>query len=900
MATDDSRPLQKFAAEIIPVNLTDELHRSYLDYAMSVIVGRALPDVRDGLKPVHRRTLYAMHVLGNYWNKPYKKSARVVGDVIGKYHPHGDTAVYDTIVRLAQDFSMRYPLVDGQGNFGSIDGDSPAAMRYTEVRMTKFTHEMLMDLDKETVNWAPNYDGSESEPTVLPTRFPNLLTNGSSGIAVGMATNIPPHNLTEVINATLALINDPEISIDQMLEYMPGPDFPTAGLICNKSEMPEIYKSGRGGIVMRARSTVEQNKKGEDDKIIVTELPYLTNKATLLQQIAHLVRDKKIKGITELRDESDKEGVRIVIQLSRGEVGDVVLNNLYHQTRLQASFSANMVVLENGRPILTNLKQILECFIRHRRDVVTRRSVFELRKAREKAHILEGQAVALANIDRVIELIKKSSTPQIAKEALMKGVWDPGQVSSMLALCKVAGSEEEMTRPDGLALQYGLRDGKYYFSEVQVQSILELRLQRLTALEQDKIVTDYKALIEEIKYLVEILSNADILLGVIREELLEIKEKFGDERRTEMNDLETGLLAEDLIAKEEVVLTFSHQGYVKRQDISQYKAQHRGGRGKTAVKVKEEDFVINLFTANTHDTLLCFSSLGKLFHLKGYQIPQASRIARGTPIVNLLQLSENERITAILPVSHFDENQYVVMATANGTIKKTALSQFEIKRSSGKIALGLKPGDYLLGVALTQGDSKIMLFGSHGKVASFHESKIRLTGRTSVGVRGIRLKEKTKLIALQCIPEEEKSNDVLIVCENGHGKRTVLSEFANRGRGGAGVIAIKTSERNGKAINAMMVNDEDDIMLITNGGTLIRINAKEVRSVGRNTQGVRLINLEKGEELVEVAKIPSSLIADADEDSDEHVDGLDSSAISTDGDAGGNDLPQEDKHDIEE
>ena len=871
MATDDQiqQSRQKFASEVIPVNLNDELHQSYLAYAMSVIIGRALPDVRDGLKPVHRRTLYAMHELSNAWNKPYKKSARIVGDVIGKYHPHGEAAVYDTIVRLAQPFSMRYPLIDGQGNFGSIDGDSPAAMRYTEIRMARLAHEMLADIEKDTIDWLPNYDGSEREPTVLPTRIPNLLINGASGIAVGMATQIPPHNLSEVIDATLLLIDKPDASIDELLKLMPGPDFPTHGIICNQSELASIYKTGRGRIVIRARCAIEKNKNDEDENIIVTELPYLSNKASLLEKIALLVKEKKLTGITGLRDESDKEGIRVVIQLRRGETGDVVLNNLYQQTRLQASFSANIVVLENGRPILANLEQLLSNFIRHRRDVVTRRSVHELAKARDKAHILEGQAVALANIDKIIALIKQSKTPQIAKQALLEGVWQPGNVSAMLALCETTDSDKkQITRPDGLPQQYGLIDGNYYFSPEQVQAILDLRLQRLTALEQDKIISDYKALVEEIKRLLEILSDTLILLDVIRSELKEIKEKYGDKRRTEMTNQLTDLLTEDLIAAEDVVVTISKQGYVKRQSPSEYRAQHRGGKGKKAVKVKEEDFVNDLFIANTHDTLLCFSNLGKLFQLKVHKIHQASRTTRGIPIVNLLALAPQERITAMMPVRTFDPNAFVVMATAKGTIKKTKLAEFENKRTSGKIALRLKAGDHLVGVVLTRGDSKIMLFSSEGKAVCFHESKLRTTGRTSQGVRGIRLRGNAKLIALQHITEAMHDEEVLLVCENGHGKRTALKEFSVRNRGGVGVITIKTSARNGKAMNAMLVNNEDDIMLITTKGKLIRIKVKEIPSRGRNTQGVRLIKLAEREKLVETTKIHDDVYADtAQEDS---------------------------------
>ncbi len=855
--------MEEFAEEIIPVNLVDELRRSYLDYAMSVIIGRALPDVRDGLKPVHRRALYAMHELGNEWNKPYKKSARVVGDVIGKYHPHGDAAVYDTIVRMAQTFSMRYMLVDGQGNFGSIDGDAPAAMRYTEVRMAKIAHDLLVDINKNTVDSIPNYDNSEQEPTVLPTKIPNLLVNGSSGIAVGMATNIPPHNLNEVIDTTLALIDNPEIDIDALMQSLPGPDFPTAGLICNRQGIYEAYRTGRGRIVMRARCHTESAKNGSSERIVVTELPYIVNKARLLEKIAELVKSKRIEGISELRDESNKEGIRVVIELKRGEISGVILNNLYRHTALQNSFNVNMVVLDNGQPVLANLKQVISAFVRHRRDVVTRRSIFELQKARNRLHILEAQAVALANIDKVIALIKASQSPPIAKQELVKKAWKPGEVIGMLERGQTSEDDHAisaaMTRPEDLSSNFGLRDGKYYLSDVQAQAILDLRLHRLTALEQDKIVSDYKILIEEIKTLLKTLSDPDTLMQVIRSELSELKEKYGDSRRTEILDYTGDLSIEDLITEEDTVVTFSRQGYVKRQDMSNYRAQKRGGKGKTATAMKEEDFIESLFIAGTHDTLLCFSTLGRVYWLKVHCLPQASRAARGKPIVNLLHLSEKERISAVLPVKNFAQDRFVLMATQQGIVKKIPLSAFVIQRSKGKLAIRLEPEDQLVAVALTDGNHEVMLFSDNGKAVRFHESKLRPMGRNAKGNRGIKLKSGAEVISLICFDSKESASDILIACANGYGKRTNLSEFSSHNRNTAGVIAIKTSERNGIAVNAILVDNDDEIMLITTNGTLVRTKVKDISCVSRNTQGVRLIRLNSvtNERLVEAEKVPN-------------------------------------------
>ncbi len=837
--------MAEFAKEVLPVNLEDEMKQSYLDYAMSVIVGRALPDVRDGLKPVHRRVLYGMYEGGYEWNKPYKKSARIVGDVMGKYHPHGDSAIYDTIVRMAQPFSLRYMLVDGQGNFGSVDGDAPAAMRYTEVRMAKIAHELLADLDKETVDFVPNYDDNEKEPAVLPARIPNLLINGSAGIAVGMATNIPPHNLTEVINACIALIDDPAIDIRGLMEHVPGPDFPTAGIINGVRGIQEAYLTGRGRIQVRARTEIE-GEEGGKQTIVVHELPYQVNKARLLEKIAELVKDKKIEGISNLRDESDKDGMRMVIELKRGEVADVVLNNLYQHTQLQNVFGINMVALVDGQPRLLNLKQMLEAFIRHRREVVTRRTVFELRKARERAHILEGLAIALANIDEIIALIKKSPSRAEARDALMARAWEPGMVTDMLARAGSAAS-----RPDDLAAGFGLSDAGYRLSEAQTQAILELRLHQLTGLEQDKIVGEYKDLLDRIDGLLTILNSPDKLMEVIRNELVEIHDQFGDKRRTEINADHVDLTLEDLITEEDVVVTLSHTGYAKSQPLSQYASQRRGGRGKAATTVKEEDFVDKLFIANTHDTILCFSSRGKAYWLKVYQLPQAGRTARGKPIVNLLPLEEGERINAILPVREFAEDKFVFMVTTNGTIKKTPLSGFSRPRASGIIAVELRDGDQLVNVAITDGERDVMLFTDAGKAIRFKETDVRAMGRTACGVRGIKLQEGQKVIALIIVDEGQ----VLMATANGYGKRTSVDDYPVYGRGGQGVISIQTNERNGAVVGAILVTDSDELMLISNAGTLVRTRAEEVSQMGRNTQGVRLIRLTDGEQLVGLERI---------------------------------------------
>ena len=841
--------MAEFAKEISPINLEDEMRQSYLDYAMSVIVGRALPDVRDGLKPVHRRVLYAMSVLGNDWNKPYKKSARVVGDVIGKYHPHGDTAVYDTIVRMAQPFSMRYMLVDGQGNFGSVDGDAPAAMRSTEVRMAKLAHDLLADLEKETVDFVDNYDGSESEPSVLPTRVPELLVNGSSGIAVGMATNIPPHNLNEVINACLAMIDDPEITIEGLMEHRPGPDLPTAAITNGSGGIREADRTGRGRMYMRSRTEIIANEKTGKETIIVTELPYQVNKARLIERIAELVKDKRIEGITELRDESDKDGMRIVIELRRGEVGDVVLNNLYKQTAMQSVFGINMVALVDGQPQLLNLRQILDAFIRHRREVVTRRTIFDLRKARNRAHVLEGLAVALANIDEVIELIKKSANPAEARVQLMAKAWQPGMVVDMI---KRAGAES--SRPDDLESQFGLQEDGYHLSEVQAQAILDLRLHRLTGLEQDKIVDEFKQILELIKELLEILSNPDRLLQVIRDELKEIQEKYGDERRTEITEDMSDLSMEDLITEEDVVVTFSHEGYAKCQSLDVYNTQRRGGRGKSSTRMKEADFIDKLFIANTHDTLLCFSSTGKLYWLKVYQIPLAGRGSRGKPIVNLLPLQQGERINAVMPVREYDEDHFVFMATSSGTVKKTALTSFSRPRVSGIKAIELREDDRLVDVAITDGSRHIMLFANTGKAIRFSETDVRAMGRTASGVRGMRLGPGQSVISMIMVEDE---GSILTSTEHGYGKRTPATEYPVKGRGGQGVISIQTNERNGDVVGAVQVSDDDEVMLITDSGTLVRIAVSDISTMGRNTQGVRLIRLTNEEKLVEIEKVES-------------------------------------------
>ncbi|MBW6477532.1 MAG: DNA gyrase subunit A [Chromatiales bacterium] len=838
-----------FAKEVLSINIEEEMKQSYLDYAMSVIVGRALPDVRDGLKPVHRRVLFAMRELGNDYNKPYKKSARVVGDVIGKYHPHGDTAVYDTIVRMAQPFSLRYMLVDGQGNFGSVDGDSPAAMRYTEVRMAKIAHELLADIDKETVDFIPNYDESESEPDVLPARLPNLLINGSAGIAVGMATNIPPHNLTEVSNACLALIDDPELDIPGLMQYIPGPDFPTAGIINGAAGIHEAYHTGRGRIYIRARIEIEEMDSGRQ-RIVVKELPYQVNKARLMEKIAELVKEKKIEGIAELRDESDKDGMRMVIELKRGEMAEVLLNNLYKQTQMQSVFGINMVALLDGQPKLLNLKQMLEAFIRHRREVVTRRTIFELRKARERAHVLEGLAVALANIDPIIALIKAAPNPAEAKAGLLARGWAPGVVSEMLAR---AGAEA--SRPDGLAKEFGLVGGEYHLSEAQAQAILELRLHRLTGLEQDKILDEYRELLTVIEDLLEILASHERLMQVIRDELVAIRDQYGDARRTEILGTRLDLTLEDLISEEDVVVTLSHDGYAKAQPLEDYRAQKRGGRGKSATATKDEDFVDKMFVANTHDTILCFSSRGRVYWLKVYELPQAGRAARGKPIVNLLPLEEGERINAILPIREFEAERYIFMATASGTVKKTPLMDFSRPRSTGIIAIDLVEDDQLVGVAITDGQRDVMLFSSGGKVIRFNEQNVRSMGRVSRGVRGIRMEAGQKVISLIVA---DGSGNVLTATEKGFGKRTSMDAYPLRGRGGQGVIAIQTSERNGGVVGAVLVDDQDEIMLITDAGTLVRTRVDEISIVGRNTQGVKLINLTKNEKLIGLERIADS------------------------------------------
>ncbi|MBU2675457.1 MAG: DNA gyrase subunit A [Gammaproteobacteria bacterium] len=838
--------MAEVAQELLSVSLEEEMQQSYLDYAMSVIVGRALPDVRDGLKPVHRRVLHAMRELGNDFNKPYKKSARVVGDVIGKYHPHGDSAVYDTIVRMAQPFSMRYMLVDGQGNFGSVDGDSPAAMRYTEVRMSKIAHELLADIEKETVDFVENYDGSESEPSVMPTRIPNLLVNGSSGIAVGMATNIPPHNLTEVINACLAVIEDPSIEVPALMEHIPGPDFPTAGIINGAQGIYSAYRTGRGRVHIRARTAIETINARGKEAIIVTELPYQVNKARLIEKIADLVRDKRIEGISELRDESDKDGMRIVIELRQGEISDVVLNNLYKQTPMQSVFGINMVALRDGQPKLLNLKQVLEAFLTHRREVVTRRTIFDLRKARDRAHVLEGQTVALANIDDVIALIKGSASPAEAKVGLMGSAWAPGEVTAML---ERAGDTD--TRPDGLGVDSGLIDGEYHLSAVQAQAILDLRLHRLTGLEQDKIVKEYKDILDKIKELSEILADPDRLVEVIREELVDMRDTYGDERRTEIVQDHSDLSVEDLIPEEEVVVTLSHGGYAKAQPIDVYQAQKRGGRGRSATKVKDEDFIDNLFVANTHDTILCFSSRGKMYWLKVYQVPQASRGSRGKPIVNLLPLEAGERINAVLPIREYDDGHFVFMATSGGTVKKTPLQQFSRPRASGIIAIDLRGDDILVDVAITNGEAEILLAASHGKAIRFNEADVRPMGRGAAGVRGIKLPEGHEVIALTIIQE----GLILTATENGYGKRTPVDDFPVQGRGGQGVIAIQTTDRNGRTVGALQVADEDEIMLISSNGTLVRTGVADISVVGRNTQGVRLIRVGRDQRLVGLARI---------------------------------------------
>ena len=853
--------MTEIAKEILPVNLEDEMRQSYLDYAMSVIVGRALPDVRDGLKPVHRRVLFAMSELGNDWNRPYKKSARVVGDVIGKYHPHGDTAVYDTIVRMAQPFSLRYLLVDGQGNFGSIDGDAPAAMRYTEVRMSRLAHELLADIDKETVDFVPNYDESEHEPAVFPTRLPNLLVNGSSGIAVGMATNIPPHNLGEVVDACVALIDYPALSIADLMTYVPGPDFPTAALINGTRGIREAYETGRGRVQMRARTEIETDELRNRQAIIVTELPYQVNKARLIEKIAELVKDKKIDGISELRDESDKDGLRIYIEVRRNESPEVVLNNLFLHTALQCVFGVNMVALVDGQPRLLNLKQMLEAFLAHRREVVVRRTVFDLRKARERAHIVEGLAVALANLDPLIALIRAAVDPAAARMALLERAWHPGLVMDFLARAGASAS-----RPEDLAAEFGLGADGYRLSPIQAQAILDLRLHRLTGLEQQKLLDEYQELLDRIADYLEILTVPERLTAVIRAELLDLRTQYGDVRRTVILPGEQNLNLEDLINEEAMVVTLSHAGYVKAQPLSLYRAQRRGGRGRAATTVKEEDFVDKLFIASTHDTLLCFSNRGQVYWKKVYELPQAGRTARGRPIVNLLPLQDGERINAVLSVREFDDDHHVFFATANGTVKKTPLSDYSRPRASGIIAIDLRDGDQLVDVALTHGQCDVMLFTDAGKALRFAETEVRITGRSACGVRGVRLEPGQQVIALIVVGE----GTVLTATENGYGKRTPVADYPRRGRGGQGVISIQTTERNGRVVGAVQVEDDYDIMLITDGGTLVRTPVEGISVVGRNTQGVTLIRLQGSEKLTGIEKIES--ISEAENNGDLPVD----------------------------
>ncbi|RXR07236.1 DNA gyrase subunit A [Pseudoxanthomonas composti] len=874
------------AKEIIPVNLEDEMRKSYLDYAMSVIVGRALPDVRDGLKPVHRRVLFAMNELGAHSNKPYYKSARIVGDVIGKYHPHGDQSVYDTLVRMAQPFSLRYLLVDGQGNFGSVDGDSAAAMRYTEARMSRLTHELMADIDKETVDFVPNYDEKELEPSVMPTRFPNLLVNGSAGIAVGMATNIPPHNLSEVVDGLIAMIDNPLIDIDQLMEYIPGPDFPTAGIINGTAGIIAGYRTGRGRVRMRAKADVEVDDRTGREAIIVTEIPYQVNKARLIEKIAELVKEKKLEGISELRDESDKDGMRIYIEVKRGESAEVVLNNLYSQTPMESVFGINMVALVDGRPQLLNLKQMLEAFLRHRREVVTRRTIFELRKARARAHILEGLTVALANIDEMIELIKTSANPNEARERMLAKTWEPGLVGSLLA-----ASGSEASRPEDLPNGVGYLDGRYQLTEVQAQQILEMRLHRLTGLEQEKLTEEYRQLLDTIAGLIRILENPDVLKEVIRAELLNVKEEFGDARRSEIRQSEEDLDILDLIAPEDMVVTLSHSGYVKRQPASSYRAQKRGGRGRSAAATKDEDYIDQLWLVNTHDTLLTFTSSGRVFWLPVYQLPEAGPNARGRPIINWIPLEAGERVQAVLPVREYAEGRYVFFATRNGTVKKTPLTEFAFRLARGKIAINLDEGDALVGVGLTDGERDVLLFASNGKTVRFGEEKVRSMGRTATGVRGIKLAKGEDVVSLIVAERAAGADDsedegaetveeaavevaedgvldtiqdtngcyILTATENGYGKRTPLAAYPRKGRGTQGVIGIQTNERNGRLVSAVMLSASDEVLLISDGGTLVRTRGAEISLVGRNTQGVTLIRLSKGEKLQAVERLDASL-----------------------------------------
>jgi len=843
--------MDPFAKETLPISLEEEMRRSYLDYAMSVIVGRALPDVRDGLKPVHRRVLYAMHELGNLYNRPYKKSARIVGDVIGKYHPHGDQAVYDTLVRMAQDFSLRYLLIDGQGNFGSVDGDSAAAMRYTEVRLAKIAHELLADIDKETVDFGPNYDGSEKEPLILPARLPNLLVNGSSGIAVGMATNIPPHNLKEIVAGCLLLLRNPQSSIEELIELVPAPDFPTAAIIYGVDGVREGFRTGRGRVVMRAKTHFEDIDRGARQAIIVDELPYQVNKRVLLERIAELVSDKKIDGISDIRDESDKSGMRVVIELKRGEVAEVVLNNLFKQTQLQDTFGMNMVALVDGQPRLLNLKQMIEAFLAHRREVVTRRTVFELREARDRGHVLEGLAVALANIDEFIAIIKAAPTPPVAKTELMARAWDSSLVREMLAR---AGSQRDAYRPLGLEPQYGLKDdGLYRLSETQAEQILQMRLQRLTGLEQDKIRNEYREVMDRIADLLDILARPERITTIIADELDQLGREFGDARRSEIVRSAEDLQTEDLIAPQDMVVTLSHTGYIKSQPLADYRAQKRGGRGRQAAATREDDWIDQLFIANTHDTILCFSDRGRLYWLKVWEVPQGSRAARGKPIVNMFPLADGEKITVVLPIREFDEHRYVFMATAQGTVKKTALAEFSNPRKAGIIAVDLDEGDYLIGAAITDGTHDVMLFSDAGKAVRFDENDVRPMGRTARGVRGMQLEAGQTVIAL--LVAEDELQSVLTATENGFGKRTPIGEYTRHGRGTKGMIAIATTERNGKVVAATLVRPDDEIMLITTGGVLIRTRVAEIREMGRATQGVTLIALDEGTTLSGLQRI---------------------------------------------
>ncbi len=844
--------MAELAKEIIPVNLEDEMRRSYLDYAMSVIVGRALPDVRDGLKPVHRRVLYAMHELGAHSNKPYYKSARIVGDVIGKYHPHGDQSVYDTLVRMAQPFSLRYMLVDGQGNFGSVDGDSAAAMRYTEARMARLAHELMADIEKETVDFQPNYDEKELEPTVMPTRFPNLLVNGSAGIAVGMATNMPPHSMAEVIDALIALIDDPQIDIDGLMEHIPGPDFPTGGIINGVGGIHLAYRTGRGRVRIRARADVELADNGRES-IIVTEIPYQVNKARLIEKIADLVKEKKLEGISELRDESDKDGMRIYIEVKRGDSAEVVLNNLYQQTQMESVFGINMVALVDGRPQLLNLKQILEAFVRHRREVVTRRTIFELRKARARAHVLEGLTVALANIDEMIELIKTSANPNEARERMLARTWEPGLVGTLLA-----ATGAEASRPEDLPAGVGLVDGRYQLTETQAQQILEMRLHRLTGLEQEKLTEEYRLLLETIRGLIEILEDPDVLLEVIRTELRNVKEEFGDARRSEIRASEEDLDILDLIAPEDVVVTLSHSGYAKRQPVSSYRAQRRGGRGRNAAATKEEDFIDQLWLVNTHDTLLTFTSAGRVFWLPVHQLPDAGPHARGRPIINWIRLEEGEQVQAVLPVREYSEDLFVFFATRHGTVKKTPLTEYAYRLQRGKIAINLAEGDSLVGVAVSDGHRDIMLFASNGKAVRFAGSTVRPMGRTATGVRGMKLAQGEEVRSL-IVVDGDGDGDILTASERGYGKRTPESEYPRKGRGTQGVIALQTTARNGKLVGAIQLSDSHEVLLISDGGTLVRTRASEISQVGRNTQGVTLIRLAPDESLQAIERVDASL-----------------------------------------